>query len=232
MKKRLLVSLLLFGLLFVAFNAAFICFIASGQINIALSWILFAFTNLLIIEGFIATALAIKTEKLGHRVYSLPIVIWASVIVFASAISSIVCFAINASIEVKPFIAIIISIITFVAFHALMIVHFAHKESIIAVEKNEEKVDDLFIKEMRKKSNNLLSKYKKIMGDEKLRVLKETFDYASPYTVEANIDVENKISDSMNALENSLLEGDVSYSSQIIDEIIILLKERENNSIK
>jgi len=232
MKRRVTISFLLFALLLVAFNVTFICFIFNKQFNLALSWILFAFSNLLIIEGFVASFFALKSEKLGHRIYSIPILIKVFSAVSFQVLASIICFIINSFFDLKTFIALIISIITFIAFHAFLIINFAHKESIVAVETKEESFNDIFIKEMKNKSSGLFIRYKEKLGVEKLKSLKEAFAYATPFTTEDNADVENRISDSMNSLETSLMEGDFTYSLEIIDEILILLKERENISLK
>ena len=232
MKRRVTISFLLFALLLVAFNVAFICFIIDKQFNLALSWILFAFSNLLIIEGFVASFFALKSKQLGHRIYSIPILIKVFSAVSFQAIASIICFIINSFLELQTFVGLIISILTFVAFHAFLIINFAHKESIVAMETKEESFNDLFIKEMKNKSNGLFIRYKGKIGVEKLKSLKEAFAYATPFTTEDNSDVENTISDLMNSLETSLMDGDFTYSLEIIDEIMILLKERENISIK
>ena len=232
MKRRVTISFLLFALLFVSFNVAFICFIFNKQFNLALSWILFAFSNLLIIEGFVASFFALKPEQLGHRIYSIPILIKVFSVISVQAVASIICFIINSFFELQSFVALIISILTFVAFHAFLIINFAHKESIVAMETKEESFNDLFIKEMKNKSNGLFIRYKEKIGVEKLKSLKEAFAYATPFTTEDNSDVENRISDLMNSLETSLMDGDCTYSLEIIDEILVLLKERENISVK
>ena len=100
------------------------------------------------------------------------------------------------------------------------------------METKEESFNDLFIKEMKNKSNGLFIRYKEKIGVEKLKSLKEAFAYATPFTTEDNSDVENRISDLMNSLETSLMDGDCTYSLEIIDEILVLLKERENISVK
>lgn len=223
--KSRFIFIIIFALLIVLINSIFFIVPKDLNNNGAAYWIVYSFTNLMLVLGLGSFICLSSQNKTNKKVYFIPVV--KNVIIFSSL--QIVVFVITLSLLnfVKapfwPFLLVeIILLISCLIVGLFYILNKNHIQIVDAKKENEK-----FISNLRIQVSSLVRRFEDSELKTDLNRLNESIKYTNPVSNEKSHEVEDEILEHMIKLENQLNDGDYLNAKKTISIIKNLILDRK-----
>ena len=169
-----------------------------------------------------------NADGLKSKVLGFPIFRVGYIYLIIQTIASVILFALGGIFESFPvWVSVILCILIVAAAIICSIAADIARDEIVNLEKVQ-RIETSFIKEMRVKSQNLVSKTNNADLRKKLEAIAEDFRYSDPVSNEAIKPYEDKVSAKFAILEEYILTDDNKRAEKACNELKQILSERNS----
>lgn len=227
MKKDFKIYAICWAILFTVFNV--VCFVIPSEVA-GMSkfggafWAGYIFITLAFIGQLICAYFAFKAENLKKLFYKLPLI----TISYTGLILTIVFGALFMAIPNLPnWIGIIVCLLI-LAFNAIAVIMASWAGDLVDSIDEKVKTQTQFIKLLTVDAQGLINRAKSAMVKNECKKVYDAIRYSDPMSSEALSVIEAKITVKMDEFTNAISEDDSERSKEIADELVLLVKERNN----
>ncbi len=223
MNKKQISTIAVYAILLIVFN---VIFFAVPFHKTAISWVSFAFTWIAFCLGYGITDYAFRgTDTLQSKVYGFPVFRVGYLYLGAQIIATFVLCAAGAFMDAKAWIAVVLSIVLLGAAMIGVIATDSTRDIVEKIGQENEKRTRV-VRSFRVDAEDLVGLCKDPVAREKMKSLADAFQYSDPVSGDNLAGIEAQISNEVNVLRRLVLGNDMDALIEKIDEVQVLLAER------
>lgn len=223
--KKLLISTIIFCLALVLINAIFFIVPKDLDNNCVSYWLIFAFTNLLIILGLCGFICLLKQKNTKQKVYFIPVIRTIYVFNLIQLVLFIAGLVLFKFVKLPFWPTLLVEIIVLILNLIFSLIYLFNKTHIVSVDSQTNKQD--FISKLRLQTSSLVRKYGNTELKADLNRLDEAVKYTTPISKQSSCEIEDEILEEMVKLNNLLSDGDYLNASKTITNIKNLILDRK-----
>ena len=223
MNKKQISTIAIYVVLLLVFN---VIFFAIPFEKTSISWISFVFTWIAFLLGYGITYYAFsETETLQSKVYGFPVFRIGFFYMATQLVVTVILCAVGSVINVPAWVALVLSMLILTA---TMIGVIATDNARDVIQNMDQKtaVQTQVVKTFRLDVENLIGVCKDPVVKKKMESLADAFKYSDPVSRDSLVAIEARISDEVNVLKSLALGEDPDALVNKIDEVKILLADR------
>lgn len=223
--KKLLISSLFFCTVLALVNAIFFIVPKNLENNGISYWLVYAFTNLLVIFGLCASICLLKQKPAKQKVYFIPVL--KSIYIFncIQLVLFVIALILFKFVNMPYWPTLLVEIIVLslsLIYSLLYLLNKTHITSVDNLDNNQE-----FISKLRLQTSSLVRKYGNTELKTELNRLNEAVKYTTPVSKKISQEIEDEILEEMIKLNNLFNEGDYLNASKTITNIKNLILDRK-----
>ena len=212
-----LVTMLLVTLLYIV--------LPFNKVNVITYWINYSFVMLSLLVLFVTISKTTREENFNSRFLKMPLIKISGIYTTVQSVVFVLLTIINAFVNVEVWVSLLINIIILGVF---TIGYIPSKNAISEVIETNKKIEEnkIFIRELK---IDVSSFYQRIIEKElkeKVYDFKEAVEFSDPISHESLDYIEDKISMKYSSLKKNYEEKNIDLSLKIVEELIIMMKER------
>lgn len=179
----------------------------------------------LLAQGYIAYLAFNNKESLKSMLYGFPLVRIGVIYLIAQLSVSLLAFVLGAFIDVPTWVVLLLEIILLALAVIGLITSETYREEIEKLERSEP-LTTKFIYDLRVDAKLLIEKYSSSSIYSDLYKLQQEIQYSDPKSNDTLLDIEDEINRKFVELKELLSNEDLDNAKKLIDNLLLLIKER------
>ena len=225
MKKNKLNTYLILGIITILFNILYFV-IPFDKENIATFWVNYGCFMLMLLVQFMIFGCKNKSLKSAQsKLLKLPVLLVDLGYIAVQIVSLLVLTIINAFVSINVLIPMLVNVVVLALFLVMFISTNATVDIIIDNNKKLEE-NKIFINELKVDISTFYNKVNEKELKDKIYELKEIIDYSDPVSSEDLLEIEDRIDMKYSSLKNNYSDKDYKAVLKNIDELVIMMQER------